>query len=531
MDAKGGPMKLRHHLCTAAGILVLLWGASVPAQDVKSDKVAQALTLKDCLMKALAENLDLSIEAYNPALDDASISATKEQFLPQFGINYSNQNQTMLGSWGAEGTSYPYKYDNYSLNLTQKVATGGSATLSFSNSMTNSGRAFQVINPSYYSLFQLNLTQPLLKGFGPRVNRLATLQAVNQKDISVAALKARLIQTVYDVEDAYWSLYSALENVDVQTTALDQSRAILKRNEEGARIGAKSSIDVLNSETEVAQYEDGLVAARLSVDQAEARLKKILNLPSDSPLSSRSLRPSDKPIVEKKAISYEDALKAALEQRPEMVQSQKELENNADLISYNKNQLLPELNLSFNLSSPGQSGVKSIYDNDNPFTGNIIGQITGSRMDALRQAIKMTYKNWSVNLSLNVPLASVFSRANLAKSKLAQDQIKLQIEKQQQTIAYEVAGAIQNLRNAERKIASSSAARKLQEKRLAAEMQKYQLGLGSIEWLLNYQRQLVTARMTEIRAQIDYKLAVAALERVMGTSLKSKGLKFREYEF
>jgi outer membrane protein len=511
----------------------LLLGASgaPAAQDVKPAATALPLTLKDCLAKALAENLDLSIEAYNPALDDASISASKEQFLPQFGLGYSNQKQTMLGGWGVEGTSYPYKYDSYSLNLTQKVVTGGSATLSFNNSATNTGRAFQVINPSYNSIFQLNLTQPLLKGFGPRVNRLATLQAINQKDISVASLKARLIQTVYDVEDAYWNLYSALENVDVQTSALEQSRAILKRNEEGARIGAKSSIDVLNSQTEVAQYEDGLVAARLAVDQAEARLKKILNQPADSPLSARSLRPSDKPAVEKKAILFEDALKAALEQRPEMVQSQKELENNADLISYNKNQLLPELNLTFNLWSPGQSGVKYLYDNGNAFTGTIIGQVTGSRMDALKEALKMTYKNWSVNVSLSVPLASLFSRANLAKAKLAQDQIKLQMEKQKQTIAYEVTGAIQNLRNAERKIASSTAARELQEKRLAAEMQKYQLGLGSIEWLLSYQRQLVTARMTEIRAQIDYKLAVAALERVMGTSLKSKGLKFREYEF
>jgi outer membrane protein len=527
MDAKGGLMKLRHQLCAAAGILILLWGASAPAQDIKPDKVPLALTLKDCLAKALAENLDLSIEAYNPALDDASISASKEQFLPQFGLGYANQSQTTLSTWGVEGTSYPYKYDNYSFNLTQKVVTGGTATLSFSNSMTNTGRAYQVINPSYYSVFQLNLSQPLLKGFGPRVNRLATLQAINQKEISVAALKAKLIQTVYDVEDAYWNLYSAQENVDVQTSALDQSREILKRNREGARIGAKSSIDVLNSETEVAQYEDGLVAARLAVDQAEARLKKILNLPSDSPLSAQSIRPSDRPVVEKKAISFEDALKAALEQRPEIVQSQKALENNADLISYNKNQLLPDLNLGFSLWSPGQSGVRYIYDSGNA----IIGQITGSRMDALKQALRMTYKNWSVNLNLTVPLASVFSRANLARAKLAQDQIKVQIEKQKQTIAYEVTGAIQNLRNAERKIESSTAARELQEKRLTAEMQKYQLGLGSIEWLLSYQRQLMTARMTEIRAQIDYKLAIADLERVMGTSLRSKGLKFREYEF
>jgi outer membrane protein len=531
MDAKGGSMKLQKHISAVLGIIILFWGGSAPAQDTKPVVPTLSLTLKDCLAKAFANNLDLSIEAYNPALDDASIAASKEQYLPQFSLNYNRQNLTTLGAWGAEGTSYPYKYDFYSFNLTQKVVTGGTATLSFNNSMTDSGRAFQVINPSYNSSFQLNLTQPLLKGFGPRVNRLATLQAVNKKEVSVSALKARLIQTVYDVEYAYWSLYSSLESVKVQMSALEQSRSILKRNQEGARIGTKSAIDVLSSETEVAQYEDGLVSARLSVEQDEARLKKILNLPSDSPISAQSLFPSDKPAADKKAVSFDEALKVAFDQRPEMAQFQKELEDNADLMSYTKNQLLPELNLSFNLSSPGQSGVRYLYDNDNPFTGNIIGKITGSRLDALKQALKLTYKNWSMNVSLIVPLASVFSRANLTRVKLAQDQIKLQIDKQKQTIAYEVAGAIQNLQNAERKITSSVAARELQEKRLAAEMQRYQLGLGSIEWLLSYQRQLMTARMTEIRADIDYKLAVANLERVMGISLKSKGLKFREFEF
>ena len=85
--------------------------------------------------------------------------------------------------------------------------------------------------------------------------------------------------------------------------------------------------------------------------------------------------------------------------------------------------------------------------------------------------------------------------------------------------------------NAERKIVSSAASRELQEKRMAAELQRYQLGLGTIEWLLSYQRQLTNAKTTEIRAIIDYKLAVAYLEKVMGTSLKSKGLRFRDYEF
>jgi len=499
------------------------------SREQKAEKLS--LTLKECIIKALANNLDLSIEAFNPDIDDASISASKEQFLPEFRLTYNNRKQTVLGSWGVEGTSYPYKYDSYSLDLTQKVVTGGSATLSFTNSMVDSGRAFQVINPSYNSEFQLTLTQPLLKGFGPKVNRYNTLQAINQKDISVSTLKSRIIQTIYDVEQAYWNLYSATENMKVQENSLEQSREILKRNREAARVGARSAIEVLSSEAQVAQYEDNIVYARQQVEQNEARLRALLNLPSEGPSSARALMPSDKPLIEKMDITFEVALGRALEQRPEIIQLEKQLESNANDISYNKNQLLPQLDLQFSMWSPGQSGIKYLYQDNNPFTGIIVGKIVGSRMDALKEALKATYKNWYVNLILAVPLGNVFSRANLAKAKMAREQSLVEVEKQKQTIAYEVAQAIKNLQNSETKIKTSAASRELQERRLAAEMQRYQLGLSSIEFLLNYQNQLTSAKRSEIQALIDYKLAVANLERVMGTTLKSKGLKFRNYEF
>jgi len=499
------------------------------SQEQKAEKLS--LTLKECITSALANNLDLSIEAFNPDINDASISASKEQFLPEFGLNYYNQKQTVLGAWGVEGTSFPYKSDSYTLDLTQKVVTGGTATLSFMNSMSDSGRAFQVINPAYNSEFRLRLAQPLLKGFGPKANRYNTVQAVNQKDISVSALKAKLIQTIYDVEQAYWNLYSAIENLKVQESSLEQSREILRRNREAVRVGAKSAVEVLNSEVEVARNEDYVVSYRMQVEQDEANLKKILNLPSEAAMSARSLIPSDKPVIEKKQITYGEALQAALEQRPEIVQAERQLESNANDISYAKNQLLPQLDLMFNMWSPGQSGIKYLYQDNNPFTGILVGKVEGSRVDALKEALKTTYKNWSMNLTLTVPLGNVFSRATLTRTKIEREQSLVRLEKQKQSIAYEIAQAIKELQNSERKIKTSAASRELQEKRLAAEMQRYQLGLGTIEWLLSYQSQLTNAKIQEIQALINYKMAVANLERVMGTTLKSKGLKFRNYDF
>jgi len=525
-------MLTRQKYPSAVVLIVVVAASLVFAQERTPARAGQAMTLLECIAAALANNLDLSIAAYDPVLSEESVSATKEQYLPQFNLSYFKYDQTQPGSWGVEGTAVRTKYDNYSLTLSEKIVTGTTASLSFSNGMTDTSRAFSLVNPAYNSNFTLTLTQSLLKGFGPKVNRIGTLQAETQRDISVSTLKSTLLQTVYDVEDAYWSLYSAVENARVQENSLEESRALLKKNREAVRIGTKSALDILNSEAEVAQYEDALVSARLSVEQSEARLKKLLNFPADSPVSGgRTIIPVDKPTIEKKEVAYDEALRVAFEQRPEMIQSEKEIEYYGYSISSARNEMLPRLDLTFSAWSPGQSGVLYVYDNNNPITGNLVGKVEGSRVEALKQAFKMTYKNWSLRLDFNLPLANIFARSNLARARMEREQALLSLERQKQSIAYEIADAIKRLQNAARRVESSRISRELQEKRVAAETQRYQLGLAGSEWLLSYQQQLTNARTSEIRALIDYKMAVAKLEKAMGTTLRTMGLKFREYEF
>jgi outer membrane protein TolC len=317
----------------------------------------------------------------------------------------------------------------------------------------------------------------------------------------------------------------------VQQSSLEQSREVLKRAKEGERIGNQSAIDVLNAETAAAGWEDALVSARLRADLSESILRKILNLPPIAPDSTERLALSEKPAVEKVEINYEQALAAALVHRPEIIQADKLVAINTSQVGYWTNQVLPQLDLSLNGWSQGQSGVKFIYENGDPINGRLIDTIVGSRWDAFRQALKGTYTSWSAQLNLIIPLADVFSRASLTQARIQKDQSQAALESQKQTVAFDVAETLKQLQNAELRIRSSAAARALQEKRLAAELQRYQLGLADSRWLFDYQRQLAAARTSEVQAVIDYRIAAARLERAMGTTLETKGLKFRDYQF
>jgi outer membrane protein TolC len=507
-----------------------------PSALPQQTDLSKPLTLAACIREALARNLDLSVEAVNPAIDEAALAETKEKYLPEFTMAFSRSDTTALGTWGIEGTSVRSKYDYLSAGLTQRIATGGELSLSLSNQMNDTSRAFTVINPAYYSMLRFMLTQPLLKGFGPKINRIETLRAENTRDAAVAQLKMKALQTVFDVEEAYWNLLYAIENLKVQETALTQSREMLKRNAEAARIGSKSAIEVLSSETEAARWEDGVIAGRLQVQRYEERLRRLMDAPGgtgtgESAEAGPKLVLADRPIAEKRPVAMDEAQRAALAERPEILAASKDLETSVNDVGFYRNQILPQLDLKFSIWNPGQSGIKYLYLNDDPFSQIVIGKIEGGRWDSLKDVFRKVYRNWSLDLNLTVPLANIFSRAALTRADLVRRQSELRLERQKKAIASEVSEAVKDLQNTERKIKSSADYRAFLEKRLAAEQKRYDLGLVESDWLFQYQRNLAQAKTDEFKALVDYRLAAATLDKVMGTTLKTKGLRFRDLEF
>jgi outer membrane protein TolC len=503
----------------------------LPLFSQEKNEQALSLTLRDCIVKALENNLDISVAAFGPEISESQVLQAREAFLPLLNLGYDNRSYHMPSSWGIEGPDIKRKLDSYSFGVSQKIPTGADLSLSFSNSMTDTTRAFALINPSYDSTLSLGLTQPLLKGFGPKVSRIEITRAQYQRDISLSNLKSTLIQTIYDVEEAYWSLAYAIESLKVIEYSLGQSRELLRRNREGERVGTKSAIEVLGSETEVANWEDSLIAARQQVETSEDRLKKLLNLPVKGQAETQRIVPADKPTYEKKDISIEEAMDVALKQRTEVNIAEKKVDTSSADISFYRNQTLPQLDLEFSFFRPGQSGVKYIYLDNDPLTRVVVDKIVGNRYQSFKDIFQRNYNNWTVTFNFSLPLGNLTSRASLAIAKKENDQNVKDMERQKEAITYEVMQVIKELKNNEKRLESSARYRELMEKRLDAETQRYSLGLAGSEWLFEYQRRLASARTQEMKAIIDYKISLAKLEKAQGITLTAKNIKFRDYSF
>jgi outer membrane protein TolC len=499
------------------------------AQERPLEKVE--LTLKDCLLKALEGNLEIAAQAFEPEISSFTLKQQKDIYWPQMRFGYFNYNYNYLTNWAVQGVNYLNRNNRYSVGLTQKMITGGEIELSLFTESSDTTRALTLVNPSYSGQFSLDLTQPLLKGFGPKMANMEIKRAQNQLDISAIGLKSSLLQKVYDVEEAYWNLVDAVENLKVYELTLGQNRERLRREKEGAKTGVKSALDVLRTETEVANYENNVLSARAQAVTAEDRLKGLLNMPLEGLDSTQALVPLDGPGLEKVDLGFEEALKTAYAESPELEKSLKEIEGQRLEVSYQKNQLLPQLDLRGSLWYPGQSGDILLYKDNNPYTGVVVGKIKGSRVDSLKDVFNLKYRNWYVTLDLTIPLDSVFSRANLAKARLEEEKKLLERKKTEQDIYYAVLEAYKEMNNRQEQIESASRYRELTETRLRAEEERYNLGLVGHEWLFQYQRDLASARVGEIRAKINYQITVAKLEKAMGVSLRNKNLRFRDQEF
>jgi outer membrane protein TolC len=509
---------------------ILLCFCHLYSQQQQAETVQ--LTLKDCILKAMEDNLDIAVQAYDPAISDLALIQAKEIYWPQLGFGYTNYNYNRLSNWAVEGTNYTTQNLNYSFSLSQQVSTGGNVNVNLYSASSDTTRALTLVNPSYTGQLELRITQPILRGFGAlNKNNIDIKKARNTSDISVTGLKSSLIQKVYDVESAYWNLVYAIESLKVNEAILDQTKERLDITKEAERIGVKSSLEVLGTETEVANYENRVIASRAQAETSEDRLKGILNFPAEGLVSSRSLLPTDEPILEKLDLSFDDALKIAYNESPDMEKFLKEIENNRLDVKYYKNQLLPQLDLEASLWFDGQSGDLLVYKDNDPYSGEIIDKIEGSRFDSIKDVFGFKYKNWYVRFNLTVPLDTLFSKAGLAKAKLEEEKKLKEIEKTRQEIYYAVLEAYKELQNREKEVESASRYRELAEKRLEAEEQRYNLGLVGNEWLFQYQRDVANARVSEIKSIVDYKISVAKLEMSMGVSLKKKNIAYKQFQF
>jgi outer membrane protein TolC len=351
---------------------ILLVGAlalAAPSSGQENNGTLQ-LSLEECIVKALRDNLGVAIQVLGPEISGEGVSRAQEKYIPSLSLSVNSRNteNATFSYLDAQQDSTVDKTQNFTfLSASQALPTGGTLNLDFTGYKTSTNRTGQTINPRYGTTLRFNFSQPLLRNFGFKMSRREIVVAVNNLGISEEQLRRTLTDTVYNVESAYWNLVYSLENLEVRRQSLALAQDLLEKNQRSVEVGTMAPMDVLSARAEVATREADIIQAEMEVETRGDQLKALLNLPTDGDQAVDILLPKDKPTFEEKSFDLDEALALAVQNRTDLAIAKIGIKNDELDLSYAKNQTLPDLNLSASFSSPGIDGTTILYDG-NPIT-------------------------------------------------------------------------------------------------------------------------------------------------------------------
>jgi outer membrane protein TolC len=531
MRIKNSTRRFRAFLIIALPALLAFPAAAQekPAEPAPSaDNAPLTLSLEECIVQAAKNNLGVAVQVTVSRQADSALVRAGEKFLPSLSFDLTTQKTNSASySWLQSADVLSQSVHNYGGSLSQQIPFGGRLAVSLGAGRSESNAQFQTINPSYSGSLSFSLTQPLLRDFGWTTSRRDIIVAANNKDIAAYSLRTVLLDTIYSVEQAYWELVYRIEALKVRRQSLRLAEDLLDKNRKEIDIGTRAPKEILTAQAAVAARKADILQAERAVKDYSDILRGLINLPFDE-TAGVDIVPVDAPGFAQVGADLEQALALARRNRPDLRSSGLAVKNREVDYSYAKNQTLPALDLTANYWSPGLSGDRILYLDDNPLTGVVLGKVPGGASLAMRDALGFKYKNWAIALSLTVPLSSVLTRAAQAEAKADLDQQIAQTRSLEQSVVLEIRAAVRAVDTDYERVGAYKAARELAEQKLAAEEAKLAAGLSNNFFVLQYQQDLASAREAELRAVIDYTLSLDRLDRATAVSLDKWHIKLAD---
>ncbi|HET8781014.1 MAG TPA: TolC family protein, partial [Pyrinomonadaceae bacterium] len=427
----------------------------------------------------------------------------------------------------------------------QSPKGGGNYRLDFSSSRFTTNNEFVALNPQYPSALSFTYTQPLWRGLKIDQNRRLIQIARKNLSLTDAQFRQRAIDTITNVQRSYWDLVFALRSLQVQRDAVTVAQTQLTHNKRLVQEGTLAPIDVVAAEAQISTYEQGVFSALEEVSRAENLLKHLIAENQSAPIWSESIVPSDPVDLQVPAVSLPDALQTAMQNRPELQQSNVVKEINEIDQRFYKNQTKPEVDLVGTYGVNGLAGAVSTAG-VNPFTASSLQvrqrvdqlselagldplpvvppqtfspDLLGGYGASLQNLLANRYGNFRVGVQISLPLRNRTAEAQLGRSLVEGERIATQREQLEQAIQVDVRNALQSMRSAESRLRAAVATREANEQQFASEQRKLDAGQSTTFLVLERQTALTTARGLELKAQTDLNKAIADLQRATGNAL------------
>ena len=478
----------------------LVLAASLPGLFAQTNNPAvRPLSLTDCFTEALQHNLDVQVQRYEPLISHYDLHAAYAGYYDPT-LSFSGQHNHNRSGGFFFTNAVPFSDDNYfnaglggSLPSGMRYDLFGNVKDTTGTSPENSGGQIGV-----------SATQPLLKNFWIDSSRLTISVAKNRLQFSEQSLRQQIITTVTAVENAYYELIYARENVKVQQAALALAETQLHDDNQRVQIKvvAERGGTIEQDEAQMAQSRANLIAAQntLSVDQ-----NTLKNLLTDAYVQWHDveIEPTATLAAERQLFDVQDSWSKGMTGRPDLLQARLNVEQQGIQLKFFRNQLFPQLDL---VGSVGYNGA---------------GRGFSDSFDQYGTANRPFY---SYGAQFSIPLSNAKARNNLNAGRATEKQLLLKLKQLEQNVMVEIDNAVKAAESAWESVDATQKAHTYAEAALNAEQGKYAAGKSTTFTVLQLQNNLTSARSQEIRALANYNEALANLAAAEGSTLQRRNL-------
>ena len=496
------------------------------------------LTLGEALELALANNKDIEVTRKNIRIAEFDLKAARGIYEPRFtGQTYYERSTVPNVSIFSSNptTTTGNVVGNASLGgLFPHFGTSYAAT--FNNNRITTDNPISILSPQYNSSLGFSITQPLFRGRSFDQNRRTIEVAKRNLELSDVQFRQRTIDIVSAVQRAYWDLTFALRNLQVQRDAVRDARAQLEHNQRLVQEGQLAPIDVVATETQVANYEQAVYDALNTVNQSENILKNLISPDRRDKIWAESITPVESVDVAVPTTTLDEAVNAAIQNRPELEVNRTQEEINKIDQRYYREQKKPQIDLIASYNSSGVGGSQN-PDFHSPFplpcttdpTSPACQQqqanlraLTGNPLSGI---FTNKYPTYRIGVQFNLPLfGDRTARAQYGRSVVEGERLEDQRLQLEQNIQVDVRNALQSVRTAEARLRAAAIARENSERQYESERRKLDEGQSDIYRVLDRQTALSAARSAELRARTELNKAIADLERATGTTLTKNNI-------
>ncbi|MEL7338429.1 MAG: TolC family protein, partial [Planctomycetota bacterium] len=283
------------------------------------------------------------------------------------------------------------------------------------------------------------------------------------------------------------------------------------------QLRARESIDSYRSQiarvdAAIAERFSQLQRSRAAVRNAEARIRALVNDPELGIAEQIELLPVGLPVQSAPTVDLHYSIESALQNRPEIHQSLKEIRAASLRVGISKNEILPKLDMIAQMYLSGLRGQSDLSD-------------------AFGDQFSAGAPSYILGLTYEMPIGNRAARARMRRRLLETRRLQNQLRATTETLKMEVEVAVREVQTTLIEIGTKYDAMKATVDERDTIQQRWELLTGTdgdggivLDNLLRAQERLTQSEFQYLQSLMTFNLALVNLKRAEGTLLQSEGI-------